>query len=273
MPSAYQSPVVMRLFLAGVMVVIAYAGYYCSTQKNPITGEVQHLKLTTAQEVRLGIEAAPQMIAQMRGEITSGAEAQMVREVGARLVSSISPNPYDFKFHLLADNKTVNAFALPGGQVFITYALYQRLQTEAQLAGVLGHEIGHVVHRHGAEHMASAEFYQQLSNAATVGTNSYSAGQLAQYASNIRMLSYGREDELESDSFGLETMAKHGFDPRAQAQVMQILKDAAGSTDRAPNFLSSHPHPDDRIAAINAWLQKNYPNGVPTQLTNGRRLR
>src|SRR5213075_2104807 len=114
-------------------------------------------------------------------------DARMVSEVGLKLVKSTeafnSPYRDNFNYYLLNDSKTVNAFALPGGQIFITRALYDRLQNEAQLAAVLGHETGHVINRHAAEHMAKGELGTALVTAVGVGaSDDRGHGQMAAYA-------------------------------------------------------------------------------------------
>lgn len=117
-------------------------------------------------------------------------------------------NTYDF--HLLADPNTVNAFALPGGQIFMTYGLLSRLQNEDQIAGVLGHEIGHVLGRHSAERIADSEFWQTISTGASVGANA--GGLVSQYGQST-LLKNGREDELESDELGVLFMINAGYQP------------------------------------------------------------
>src|SRR5205085_11027195 len=115
------------------------------TEVKPVTGEKQHIALNTDQEIALGLQAAPQMVAEMGGEVpSSDPQAQTVKEIGQRVWQSSDArrSPYKFAFHLLADPKTINAFALPGGQIFITRGLLTKLENEAQLAGVLGHETG-----------------------------------------------------------------------------------------------------------------------------------
>ena len=166
----------------------------------------------------------------------------------ARLVKSSSVNQTDYPFecHLLADQETINAFALPGGQVYVTEALFQRLETEGQLAGVLGHEIGHVVARHGAEHIAKQQLTQGLTGAAVVASydpnnpNSAYAAQFAMLVGQLVTLKYGRDDELESDRLGVRFMSEAGYDPRAMLRVMQILEESS-SGGRPPEFFSTHP--------------------------------
>ncbi|NQY07750.1 MAG: M48 family metalloprotease, partial [Flavobacteriaceae bacterium] len=172
----------------------------------------------------------------------------IVDQVGQKLVNSslARETPYQYDFHLLADDKTINAFALPGGQCFITYALYSKLENPSQLAGVLGHEIGHVLGRHSAERIANQEFWITVAQGASVGMD---AGEMTQAIGQMVNMKYGREDELESDYLGVKFMIDAGFDPEEMIDVMEILKAAAGP-NRVPEFQSTHPDPENRIQKI-----------------------
>jgi predicted Zn-dependent protease len=230
---------------------------YCSTtSENPITGEKQHIRMTAEEEVALGRQLAPQMAAQFGG-VSSSPLRERVRQVGARIVaqSSAANTPYKYSFHLLADRKTVNAFALPGGQIFITEALLGLLETEDELAAVLGHEIGHVLARHSAEHLAKQQLTQQLMSAVIVGSGSYDTAQLAQLAGSLITMKHGRDDELESDALGLRLVREAGYDASAMIRVMQVLEKASGGSSQ-PEFASTHPSPANRIQRIRELLEK-----------------
>src|SRR5262249_2745619 len=123
-------------------------------------------------EIGMGLQATPAMEAQYSGVSSDGAGRARVERIGRELVSStVAGNtPYRFQFHLLADPRTVNAFALPGGQIFMTEGLLRRLKTDGQVAGVLGHEMGHVIERHGAQHLAKARLTEGLTGAAVIAT-------------------------------------------------------------------------------------------------------
>jgi predicted Zn-dependent protease len=261
----------MRAIFAAVILIGGAASYFFTTQKNPITGEEQRVKITPDQEIQLGLQSAPEMAAQMGGEAApNDPREQEVKQIGQKLAAKLPQNPYQFDFHLLNDNQTVNAFALPGGQVFITEALYDKLSNEAELAGVLGHEIGHVVHRHAAQQMAHADWYNSIVMATGVGTGDNRAAAVAQYVTQLRSLKYSRGDELEADEWGLKIMADSGYDPRQMLEVMQILKSVSGSS--GSEMMSTHPLPESRIEKINAELAQQFPNGVPTSLTAGNPL-
>jgi len=271
-----------RIIIAIVIALIGIIGYLGKRSVNPVTGEVQHVNLSADQEIALGLQSAPEMAQQMGGVVPpSDPRARMVEEVGNHVAESSdasSPNsPYrgHFQYHLLNDPQTINAFALPGGQVFITLGLYDKLQTEAQLAGVLGHETGHVIGRHASEHMAQGQLGQMLATAVGVGAsdrrNGYGAAIAAQAANQLIQLRFSRNDESEADNFGLRYMAQAGYDPRAMLQVMEILQQASAG-GRTPEMLATHPLPATRLEEIKQKIQQMFPNGIPSQLTEGRAL-
>ena len=176
------------LVLGLIIAAFAIFSYYNSKEYNPITGETQRIALSKDQEIALGLQAAPEMSGQYGGmDSDPGANAR-VESIGREIVQKSDAGKADWKFnfHLLADRGTVNAFALPGGQVFITRALYDLLQTDGQLAGVLSHEIGHVIARHGAEHIAKQQLSQGLTGAAVVATGDYRTGQMAAVIGQLR---------------------------------------------------------------------------------------
>ncbi len=232
------------------------------TEQNTFTGEEQRIALNQEQEIAMGLNSAPAMAEQFGGHDPDERDRALVDRIGNKLVNanpSVSGSGYQFDFHLLADRQTVNAFALPGGQIFITRALFDALPGEAELAGVLGHEIGHVVGRHSAEQMAKSQLMQGLSQAAVVGaSDSYNSAQMsqmaAQYVSQFVLTKYGRDDELQSDEIGFALLIDAGYDPAAMLGVMETLKGAGGDGPRGPEFMATHPHPESRIERINEML-------------------
>jgi len=246
----------------GLLIGLAIAGftlfkYYANSQYNEITGENQQVSLSIDQEIQLGLNSAPQMAQQYGGLHPDQELQQLVDQVGHKLVQSSAAknSQYRWDFHLLADARTINAFALPGGQCFITMGLMKELENEDQLAGVIGHEIGHVVGRHGAERIAKQELTQGLTGAAVIAAGDYSTAQAAQMIGQMVNLKYGRDDELESDDLGVRFMVDAGYDPREMLGVMRILKAAAGP-NRQPEFQSTHPDPENRMEKIEEAIQK-----------------
>jgi predicted Zn-dependent protease len=256
-----------RIIFGLVIVGFAFLSYQCSTAYNPVTGEEQHIALAPQQEIALGLQAVPEMMAQYGGEHPDQRAQALVDRVGERIVerSVAKTTDWQFDFHLLADPQTVNAFALPGGQVFITAALLSKLQSEGQLAGVLGHEVGHVVARHSAQRMAKQQLTQGITGAVLVAAGGGGEARLAQMIGDMVNMKYGREDELQSDTLGVRFMSEAGYDPRAMIGVQEILAAEAGGA-APPEMFSTHPSAPNRIQTIQAAIDQLFPGGVPAGL-------
>jgi predicted Zn-dependent protease len=253
-----------RILMGLVIAAVSLFSYFGTQSENAVTGEVQHVDITAEQEIAMGLQAAPQMASQFGGLDRDAADQALIDEVGQRLVaaSAASRTAYPFEFHLLADPQTVNAFALPGGQIFITRALYDRLSQEGELAGVLGHEIAHVVARHSAEQIAKTRLTEGLTGAAVIASydpnnpSSARTAQMAMVVGQMINLKYGRDDELESDYLGVCFMQDAGYDPNHLVRVMEVLE-AAGGGGRQPEFLSTHPDPGNRVQRIQDAIQNS----------------
>ena len=271
------SRLLVRLALGAIFAVFGMFNYFTNVSENPITGETQRVQLSPQQEIVIGRQSAPEMVAQHGNLYPDRALQDYVDGIGNRVVESSAAgnSPYPFEFHLLRDPQTVNAFALPGGQVFITAALLSRLDSEAQLAGVLGHEIGHVVGRHGAEHLAKQQLGSALVNAVGIAAsddprNARQAAILASAVNQMVNLKYGREDELESDRLGFQFMTEAGYNPKGIVELMEILNSARGKAGEQPEFFSTHPNPNNRIEKLIDIIEAEYPNGIPSTLEEGR---
>jgi predicted Zn-dependent protease len=247
----------IRLIIMLGFVAFSVIKYFAATQTNPVTGEKQRVSLTPAQEVQMGLQSAPEMAAQFGGLYQDENVQLKIRAIGQKLVNTTEAgkSPYQFNFHVLADAQTVNAFALPGGQIFITMALLSQLKTDDEIAGVLGHEIGHVINRHSAEHMAKQGLIGGIVNGVVMGSGNMSTAQVAQYVGQMLNLKYGRDDELESDRYGLKYMHQSGYNPEKLINVMEILA-ASGGGRKQSEFMSSHPSPENRIAKIKEEIAK-----------------
>ncbi|MFO0857581.1 MAG: M48 family metallopeptidase [Phycisphaerales bacterium] len=235
----------------------------CST--NPTTGRSQFNALSPEQEVALGTEGKPEMVKEYGGEVAKAELRDYVREVGLKLVVTTAqddPNivqlPWEFT---LLNSNVINAFALPGGKVFVSRGLAQKMTNEAQLAAVIGHEIGHVTARHINDRYTRMMGAQLglgvvgvfLGGEAGAADLSQLGGQIAQVA----LMSYDRKQELESDSLGMRYMTRAGYDPIGARQVMELLAREAGAGGQ-PEFLSTHPHPESRIKQIDQLLAGPY---------------
>ena len=256
-----------RLLIGVVIAAFALLSYCSSKEFNPVTGEDQYISITPKQEIALGVQSTPQMINQYGGLYPDKELQDYVDSVGNKLLlnKQIQESPWDFEFHLLADPNTINAFALPGGQVFITAALYSKLKTEGQLAGVLGHEVGHVLARHSAQRIAKSQLTEGLTGAVFAASGSAGTSQMAAMVGQIVNMKYGREDELQSDEIGVLLMSEAGYDPHSMKGVMEILAESSKG-NKQPEFFSTHPNPDNRIQKILDVINKIFPNGVPGDL-------
>jgi predicted Zn-dependent protease len=232
-------------------------------------------------EMRLGLDSARLMAAELGGaaDPRDDPRARIVAQVGRRIVleSDARHSPYvgNYHFFLLNDPDAIDAFALPGGQVFLTRGLFDRLEDEAELAGVLGHELGHVVGRHAAEHMTTGRLGQPLSLILGDGGGSERGRRSQEIAALVQQwtqLRFTPEEEAEADRFGLRYLVQSGYDPSAMLDVMQILK-KAGRGSESPGFLARHPLAGTRLEAMRQALARDYPRGIPRHLVRGHSLR
>jgi predicted Zn-dependent protease len=212
-----------RLLATLGMVVVAVAGYYGARSNNPILAKDPPLTVTPQQEVALGLQAAP-TFAERFGGLSPDVQAQQrVDRVCETLIgkTSVKDTPYDYDCHLLADERTAEAFALPGGQVFLTTGKLKQLGSDAELAAVLGREIGHVVARHGVEHLAKARITGERTGAAVLASydpaNPVSKDDPAVEAliSQLVTMRFSAQDEREADQLAARFLAEAGYAPRA----------------------------------------------------------
>lgn len=217
---------------------------------NPATGRRQFSLISEGQEIQMGREADQAFTAQL-GVYPDEELGTFVRRLGQKLsATSERPGlPWSFR---VVDDPTVNAFALPGGFLFITRGILASLNSEAEVAGVLGHEIGHVTARHSVSQISR----QQLQSLG-LGVGSVLSSDLRQVSgvlsSGLQLLNlkYGRGDELQADMLGLRYMTRAGYDPDQLMEVFRTLALASGGSSRGiPEWQSTHPNPENRESAI-----------------------
>ncbi len=221
--------------------------------------------LSRQQQQQIGYQAATEVYKQMPILPDSSPETQYVRQIGKRLVAVIpKANSWPFQFHVVAQ-KEINAFALPGGEMFINVGTITSAENEAELAGVMAHEMAHVYMQHSAKQMQKAQITQGLAGlaGAILGNAGGVLGTLGQTGVQITagmvMLKYSRSDESQADEVGAMILYRAGYNPEAMADFFKKLEAQGGS---GPQFLSDHPNPGNREVAIQReiqeWPPKNY---------------
>jgi predicted Zn-dependent protease len=244
---------------SGLIAYVLMGGLVAGCATNPVTGKKQITLMSEAQEISLGREM-DQQVRQEMGVYDDPELQRYLDEMGQQLArASHRPNlPWTFT---LVNSPAVNAFALPGGFIYITRGILAYLGSEAELAGVVGHEIGHVTARHSVEQYTRA-------TGATLGLTIASIffpgarpfGDLASTGLGLLFLKYGREDELEADRLGTEYAARSGWDPAGVAGMLRTLSrmDEASGGDRrgVPGWLSTHPEPAARVELVQAAVEK-----------------
>ena len=250
----------MRSFrYPALAVALLAAGLVTACETVPYTGRSQLQFMSLEQESQLGAQAYRQTLA--KAKLSSDAAAsEMVTRVGSR-IAAVSGHPeYRWEYRLIQDDKQVNAFALPGGKVAVYTGILPITRDENGLAAVLGHEIGHVIARHGGERMSQqmgvgifVETLAALSsgNPATVQAV---ASLLGAGATVGVLLPWSRAQESEADHLGLILMAKAGYDPHAARDLWVRMAAASKGSGKPPEFLSTHPSEPTRIQQIDVWM-------------------
>ncbi len=227
---------------------------------NPATGQRQLALLSEAQEIQIGRETHPDVLATY-GAYDDPELQRYVQEVGAKM-AAISERPQlDWTFTVL-DDPVVNAMALPGGYIYVNRGILANFNSEAEMASVIGHEIGHVTARHSVEQISRAQLAQIGIGVAAVASEDFRkyAG-LAGIGVQLLFLKFGRDDERQSDDLGLRYMVRAGYDPREMPGVFAMLGRVHGSEGmRAmPQWLATHPDPGNRVADLSARIQSLPP--------------
>jgi predicted Zn-dependent protease len=222
---------------------------------NPVTGQRQLALITEGQEIELGRQVAAEAVATM-GLVDDQALQQYVSGLGMRMArTSERPNlPWSFQ---VVDDPTPNAFAAPGGFIFVTRGLLSMLRSEAELVAVLGHEIGHVTARHSVTALSRAQVAQiGLGLGAILSPTVARFGDLLGGGMQLLFLSYGRDAERQADDLGFRYMLEHSFDAREMIKVFAALQrsgELAGQSP-VPSWLATHPYPGERIERIQGQL-------------------
>lgn len=235
--------------LTALLVTVALTSAGCSM--NPATGKRQLALMSEAQEIAMGREADGQVAGQM-GLYPDPGLQRYVQELGSSLAAKSERPQLPWKFQVV-DDPVVNAFALPGGFIYVTRGILAHFGSEAELVSVLGHEIGHVTARHGVEQMSQQQLATLGLGVAMIASEEVRQyGQIAQAGMGLMFLKFGRDDERQADDLGLRYLSRSGFDPDEMPQVFRTLDrvSQASGAGRIPNWLSTHPAPEDRAQRL-----------------------
>jgi predicted Zn-dependent protease len=229
-------------------VVAALAMAACHT--TPVTGRTSLNVFSQSDDVQLGLQAYGQVLSEAK-VVSSGRDHDMVVRAMKKLVAVAEKDEPGFKWevNLLADDKTVNAFALPGGKMAVYTGILPVCKGETGLAVVMGHEIGHVVARHGTERMTLALGSSAALSLLNLGDYT-KLGELALDLTQSRP--FGRDQESEADEIGLVYMARAGYDPREAIAFWERMESLGGNAP--PEFLSTHPSHETRVRRLTAKL-------------------
>ena len=237
-----------KVIVVCVMLLSFVAG--CAT--NPVTGKSELQILGPDWEANAGLQAAQEVDKEFAGSDINPQLQSYVDSVGQKIAAVSHTPELNFSFKVV-DHNSVNAFALPGGYIFITTGMLKELNTEAQLAGICAHEAIHVTARHAAARISQqtvvGSLFTLVSSEKTAG-----AVQIGKIVNNLAQLKFSREDEKEADQYGLDYLVKAGYTPYGMVETMEILNRQEGS--RTIEFLSTHPNPKNRIELIKAEIHR-----------------
>ena len=255
----------VRAGTAMLMLAATTSAAGCAT--NPVTGRTELALISEGQEIAMGQEAAVQVEGSV-GVVDDAALNEYVQRIGARMAQASERPELPWRFRVL-DDPTPNAFALPGGFIYVTRGLLSLMNSEAELASVLGHEIAHVTARHSVQQISRAQLGQiGLVLGMIFVPELAQFGELAGQGLGLLFLKYGRDAERQADDLGFGYALRSGYDVREMPDVFAALARASELEGRSPlpTWLSTHPNPEERIERINATLAESVVAWDTTQV-------
>ena len=231
--------------------IITALVFIISCAVNPVTGKREFMLLSEADEIKLGQQSDPSIV-QMYGVYDDEGLHTYLDEMGQKMVQKSHRANLKFEFKLM-DSPVINAFAVPGGYVYITRGIMAYLNSEAELAGVVGHEIGHVTARHSAKQYSNAQVAQLgLGLGAVLAPEFADFVGLAAQGVGLLFLKFSRDHERQSDDLGVEYATKVGYDAREMSNFFHTLDQMRGTGEGSglPDWFSTHPNPADRVVDV-----------------------
>jgi predicted Zn-dependent protease len=251
----------LRSFL--IFVLLSASAWLAGCSKNQATGKMQLDLISDEQEIAMGEEAAPQFEKEFGGAVGNQTLQNYVKSVGQK-VATVSDREMPYEFTLVR-SKIPNAFALPGGKIFLTAGLMANMTNEQQLAAVLSHEVAHVSVEHntqGLQRQMGAQILVELAGAAAGSDKGEAAKAAAAIAANMVNLKYSRGAEHEADVFGIKYMHKAGYNPWGMVELLTVLSDLSGGPENESglaNIFQTHPLTSDRIELARETIRENHP--------------
>jgi predicted Zn-dependent protease len=245
------SPLRSRTLMLGAGLLAGWMG--CA--RNPVTGKSELSLVSEAQEIQMGKQAA-QDVAQSIGLYNDAKSQAYVADLGKRMAANSERPNLPWEFHVV-DDASVNAFALPGGFIYVTRGLMTSINNEAELATVLGHEIGHVTNRHSVQQISKAQLAQLgLGIGSILSSDIARFGQLASAGLSILFLKYSRDAENQADQAGFRYALGQNYDVREMTEVFETLNRISQESGggKLPEWLATHPNPEHRIEHIESFL-------------------
>jgi predicted Zn-dependent protease len=226
-----------------------------SCARNPVTGKSELSLVSESQEIQMGQEASKE-VAQSIGLYKDAAVESYVSDLGKRMAAASERPNLPWEFHVV-DDASVNAFALPGGFIYVTRGLMTSINDEAELATVVGHEIGHVTNRHSVQQISKAQLAQLgLGIGSILSSDIAKFGQLASAGLSILFLKYSRDAENQADQAGFRYALNQNYDVREMTKVFETLDRISQGSEggKLPEWLATHPSPCNRIEHIQKML-------------------
>ena len=241
--------------LPGLWALVAAAGG-CSV--NPATGQRELILIPESQEIAMGLEAAPKFEKEFGGKVPNETLQAYVAQVGGR-IAAVADRKMEYQYTLVA-SKVPNAFALPGGQIFVTAGLIRLMSSERELAAVLGHETGHVCAKHnvkGMQRQIGASVLADL--AAQIAGGGDTAAAAAKVAGTMITMKYSRDDEFQADELGTKYMSKAGYNPWGMVELLTVLLNLhEKEPSKLEELFQTHPISSKRIADATAMIQQDH---------------
>ncbi|MEK6479480.1 M48 family metalloprotease [Catalinimonas sp. 4WD22] len=248
-----------RILFTGIIVIMLLILESCAT--NPVTGKKELMLLSKSQEIAMGKQSDPEIV-NFFGLYDDPEMQKFIQERGEEMVKVSHRDELDYEFKIV-DSPVINAFAVPGGYVYFTRGIMAHFNNEAEFAGVLGHEIGHITARHSAKQYSNSMIAQVgLAAGMVISPEFAQFADIAQQGIGLLFLQFSRNHERQSDKLGVEYSSKIGYDANKMAgffQTLDNLRQTSGG-EATPTFLSTHPDPQDReqrvIKLAEKWKEK-----------------